>query len=79
VQIFPRFTVHTEAQTVFFKILIFLLKINFLYILNCFNTLILKIIFKNKKKYFNNFQYKNYFKTYPLPYFRIIFLKTEHA
>jgi len=39
----------TEAQTVFFKILIFLLKINFLYILNCFNTLILKIIFKNKK------------------------------
>jgi hypothetical protein len=48
-QIFPRFTVHTEAQTVFFKILIFLLKINFLYILNCFNTLILKIIFKNKK------------------------------
>jgi len=31
-------------------------------ILNCFNLLILKIIFKNKNNYFNIFLNKKYFK-----------------
>ena len=38
---------------VFLKIKIFLLKNNFLYILNCFDALILKNnFFKNNKKYY---------------------------
>jgi hypothetical protein len=48
---------------VFFKNLIFLLKINFLCVLDRFDTLILKI----KKNYFNAFQYKKYFKKQSQP------------
>jgi uncharacterized membrane protein len=41
-------------------------KINFLYVLNRFNMLILKITFKKYKKYhFNIFQHKKYFKKQP--------------
>jgi hypothetical protein len=42
--------------------------------LDCFNMLILKIIFKNKKYYFNIFIYKKYFKKYLLLYSQQLFL-----
>jgi hypothetical protein len=53
------------VQTMFFINLIFLLKINFLCVLNYFNVLILKIIFK--KYYFDVFQHEKHFNKQPHP------------
>jgi hypothetical protein len=48
---------------------LYFLKINFLYILNCFDILISKItFFKKYIYYFNAFQYKKYFKKQPRAY-----------
>ena len=40
---------------------------------DCFKLLILKINFKNKKYYFNEFQNEKYFKKQPLSQFQILF------
>jgi hypothetical protein len=52
---------------VFLKNLNFLLKINFLYVLNYFDALILKINFKKIKKnhHFNTLWYKKHFEKQP--------------
>jgi hypothetical protein len=52
-----------RANPRFKKIQLFLLNINFFYVLNSFDALIFKILFFLKKKtLFNTFQNKNYFK-----------------
>jgi len=52
-----------RANPRFKKIQLFLLNINFFYVLNSFDALIFKILFFFKKKtLFNTFQNKNYFK-----------------
>jgi len=49
------------VNRVYKKFKFFLLKFNFLYILDCFDMLILKIILKKIKKYiFNEIQYKKH-------------------
>jgi hypothetical protein len=53
------------AQTIFYKF--FYLKLFFMF-LNCFGVLILKIILKNKKFYFNIFTNKKHFGKEPLSY-----------
>ena len=60
-----------QFKPCFIKIYYFL-KFLFVYILNRFDALILKIIFlKIKKIFFNTFQYKKYFKKQQQPYSRI--------
>jgi len=53
-------------QLVFLKKLIFLFKIKKFIFLDRFNILISKIIFKNKKIYFDAFLRKKYFEPSPL-------------
>jgi hypothetical protein len=61
------------GQPVFLKYSFFLLKVKyFLYVLDYFDVLILKIIFKKlKKNHFNTFQYKKYFEKQLQLYFQI--------
>jgi len=49
---------------------LFLLKIIFLYVLDRFDTLISKIIFKNKKYYFDAFRYEKHFEKQLQPHSR---------
>jgi hypothetical protein len=56
-----RARLETQANPHFQKIHFFA-KINFFYILNRFDTLILKIIFLKKKHHFNIFQHEKHFK-----------------
>jgi hypothetical protein len=59
----------TRVNPHFQKIKLFLLKNNFLYVLDRFDTLISKIIFKNKKKHhFDAFRHEKHFEKQPQPH-----------
>jgi hypothetical protein len=57
--------------SVFLNFKFFCLKFNYFFIiLDCFDVLMLKIIFKNKKFYFNIFINKKHFELQPLSQFQ---------
>jgi hypothetical protein len=50
----------------------FLLKINFFYVLDRFDALISKIVFKNKKHHFDAFWHKKHFEKQSQPHFQTV-------
>jgi hypothetical protein len=57
---------------VFKKFNFFLLKINFFYVLDRFDALISKIVFKNKKHHFDAFWHKKHFEKQSQPHFQTV-------